>query len=280
MAKRKRRRKRTAGDVFLTILLLISIGVFCYAGYNLLKIYLQYKEGRDQYSSIVDTMITERAPDQAPDTGDEGGGPAPREEGEKVDVPISVDFASLKAINDDVIGWIYVEAFDNISYPVTRGIDNDYYLHRNIRREYLYAGTVFADKMNSDALDECYTILYGHNMKDGSMFGHLSDFISNPETLSRSRYFWVFTPGKAERYQIISVYNASVDNETYTHFKGPGTEYEGFLSRVQGYSEVYIDPVPLDVKDKTVCLSTCLDNHDYSKRCVVIGKRINEIPVS
>ena len=110
------------------------------------------------------------------------------------------------------------------------------------------------------------------------MFGRLSEFISDPQNLQRSPYFWVFTPEAAERYQIISVYNAPVDSDTYTNYKGPGKEYQDFLTRVQGYTEVYIDPVPLDVRDKLMCLSTCLDNHDYSKRCVVIGKRVNRIP--
>lgn len=278
MAKSRQRRRRTAADVFLTLVLLIAIGVFCFAGYNLITIYLQYKEGRDQYSDMADRVVTERTPDASLQQG--GGTPASSGEtsAETIEPPMDIDFTSLKSTNDDVIGWIYVEAFEGMSYPVTRGIDNEFYLHRNIQKEYLYAGTVFADKLNSDTLDDCYTILYGHNMKDGSMFGKLSEFITEPQTLSKSRYFWVFTPQASCRYQIISVYNAAVDSDTYTNYKGPGQEYESFLSRVQGYSEVYIDPVELNIKDKLMCLSTCLDNHDYSKRCVVIGKLVNYLP--
>ena len=271
MGKNKEeKKKRTAGDVILTLILLVAVGVFCFAGYNLFKMYMDYKEGRDQYQDIADMAVSERDPDAHP------GAPG---SDTYITPPIDVDFASLKAINDDVIGWIYVEAFDNINYPVTRGIDNDFYLHRNIKKEYLYAGTVFADSLNKDSLDECYTILYGHNMRDGSMFGKLSEFITDPETLERSKYFWVFTPEAARRYQIISVYNAPLGGDTYTYYKGPGKEFEEFISKVQSYSEVKLEPVELNIKDKLMCLSTCLDNHDYSKRCVVIGKMINSVPM-
>ena len=294
MAKGKRRKKRTAVDVILTIILLAAIGVFCYAGYNLITIYLQYKEGRDQYADMANMVVTERDPDAMPEGGSGGGGSsagagaaagtgadAGNGEGdasqEVIIPPISVDFGKLKSINDDVIGWLYLEAFDDFSYPITRGVDNEYYLHRNIYKEYLYAGTVFADKLNSDDLNDCYNILYGHNMKDGSMFGRLSEFITDPLTMTKSHYFWIFTPGKTERYEIISVYNAPVNGDTYTSYKGPGKEYQDFLSRVQTYSEVYFPPADLNVRDKLMCLSTCLDNHDYSKRCVVIGKLVNVI---
>ena len=277
MGKNNEKKKRTAGDVILTLILLVAVGVFCFAGYNLFKMYMDYKEGRDQYQDIADMAVSERDPDAHPGadglpTGDPGSETY-------IAPPIDVDFASLKAINDDVIGWIHVEAFDGMSYPVVRGIDNEYYLHRGIHKEYIYAGTIFADSLNKDSLDECYTILYGHNMNDGSMFGKLSDFISDPKTLKKSPYFWVFTPEAARRYQIISVYNAPLGGDTYTYYKGPGKEFQEFLSKVQGYSEVKIDPVELDLKDKLVCLSTCLDNHDYSKRCVVIGKMIDEVPM-
>ena len=278
MSKNKEgKKKRTAGDVILTLVLLAAIGVFCFAGYNLFKMFMEYKAGRDLYRDITDMAVTERDPDARPDSG--GAVTGDEKTGASVVPPISVDLASLKKINDDVIGWIHVEAFDGMSYPVVRGIDNEYYLHRGIHKEYIYAGTIFADSLNKDSLDECYTILYGHNMNDGSMFGKLSDFISDPKTLKKSPYFWVFTPEAARRYQIISVYNAPLGGDTYTYYKGPGKEFQEFLSKVQGYSEVKIDPVELDLKDKLVCLSTCLDNHDYSKRCVVIGKMIDEVPM-
>ena len=269
MAKRKRRRKRTAGDVLLTILLLASIGVFCFAGYNLLKIYLQYKEGRDQYSSIVDTMITERNPDQAPETGGSPGDEAPREEGENISVPISVDFASLKAINDDVIGWIYVEAFDNINYPVTRGIDNDFYLHRNIRKEYLYAGTVFADKMNSDDLDECYTILYGHNMKDGSMFALIDDY-GDQSFYDQHPVMYLNTPTKNYRIDIFSCFTTDPVSYVYQTVFASTTDFDARLRSLLAASEVSCQAT-VSPDDRIVTLSTCTSTGD-DVRFVVCGK--------
>ena len=117
MTKKTKRKKRPI-DYILTVILILAIGVFLFAAYNLIHIYLEYKKGTDEYNAIEKMAVTEREPDQ----------PDEQNEEEEFQPPIQVDFEALRAINEDVIGWIYVEGLD-ISYPVVRGIDNEYYLH-------------------------------------------------------------------------------------------------------------------------------------------------------
>lgn len=95
--KDKAKKKKTAGDYVLTLVLIVAVVVFCYAAFNLYHIYTEYKKGTDEYNSISEMAVTERDPDASEDLG--------QPEEQQPVAPINVDFASLKSINDDVIGW-------------------------------------------------------------------------------------------------------------------------------------------------------------------------------
>jgi sortase B len=181
-------------------------------------------------------------------------------------------------VNEDVIGWIYVEAIEDINYPVVKGKDNDEYLHMTYEGNYNFAGTIFIDCENSGDFSDCNTLVYGHNMKNGSMFGQLKKFTQNSETYEKSKYFWIFTPEASYRYEIISAYVTSVSSDTYTLFKGPGEEFLKYLDKIKGYSELAVDDFETDVKDKVVTLSTCTGNE--ATRYVVQGIRTDTILVN
>lgn len=90
---------------------------------------------------------------------------------------LQVDFNKLEEINPDVIAWIEIPGLE-ISYPVVQGRDNDYYLHHLITGENHKSGSIFMDFQNQEDLSDRNTIIYGHNMKDGSMFGTLNQYQS------------------------------------------------------------------------------------------------------
>ncbi|MDY4000049.1 MAG: class B sortase [Blautia sp.] len=267
----KKKKKKTFADILLTIILLIAIGVFIYAAYNLYHIYTEYKKGTDEYNQIEQMAVTNRDPDELQE---EAGG---EDQGPSLVAPMEIDFDSLKAVNDDVIGWIYVEALDGVSYPVVRGENNDTYLHMTYEKNYNFAGTIFIDYENSRDFNDCNTLVYGHNMKNGSMFGQLKKFSQDPETYKKSKYFWIFTPDKNYRYEIISAYTTGVNSDTYTLFKGPGQEFEDYLKTIVSRSEIETNAGDLNMMDKIVTLSTCTGNQ--STRFVVQGKRIDELDV-
>lgn len=270
MADKKNKKKKKAGDFLLTLVLILAIAVFCYAAYNLYHIYTEYKKGTDEYNHIAQMAVTERDPDapQEPAGPDAPQGPQ---------APLNVDFASLKSVNEDVVGWIYIEALDGISYPVVQGKDNNTYLHTTYEKNYNFAGTIFVDYENKSDFSDCNTLVYGHNMKNGSMFGNLKDFVQKEETYKKSKYFWILTPEKNYRYEIISAYTTSVTSDTYTLFKGPGKEFQEYLEKMVGYSEITTDPGELTIKDKIVTLSTCTGNE--ATRFVVQGKRVDVLDV-
>ena len=231
-------KQKKKGDILLTLVLIVAIAVFCYAAVNLFHIYTEYKKGTDEYNHIEQMAVTDRAPDSQ-----EVAGPNAQPK-----APIDVDFAALKSVNSDVVGWIYVEALDGISYPIVQGKDNETYLHQTYEKNYNFAGTIFVDYENSPDFSDCNTLVYGHN-----------------------KYFWILTQDKNYRYEIISAYTTGVNSDTYTLFKGPGDEFQSYLETIKGYSEIQTDPGELTIKDKIVTLSTCTGNE--STRFVVQGKR-------
>ena len=207
--------------------------------------------------------VTERDPDSTEKAGPDA----------KPKAPIEVDFDKLRSVNEDVIGWIYVDALPDISYPIVQGKDNQTYLHQTYEKTYNFAGTIFVDYENGSDFNDCNTLVYGHNMKNGSMFGHLKKFSEDQTLYDNDKYFWILTLDKNYRYEIIAAYTTGVNSDTYTLFKGPGEEFEKYLKTIKGYSEIKTDDTELTIKDKIVTLSTCTGNE--STRFVVQGKRVD-----
>lgn len=261
--KQPEQKKKKKSDVLLTIALIVAIAVFCYAAFNLYHIYTEYKKGTDEYNQIEEMAVTERDADSA-----EVAGPSAQ-----IKPPIEVDFDKLKSVNEDVVGWIYVDALPDISYPIVKGKDNQTYLHQTYEKNYNFAGTIFVDYENSGDFNDCNTLVYGHNMKNGSMFGHLKKFREDDKLYKQDKYFWILTPERNYRYEIITAYTTGVNSDTYTLFKGPGEEFEKYLETIKGYSEIQTDDTDLTIKDRIVTLSTCTGNE--STRFVVQGKRVD-----
>lgn len=261
--KQPEQKKKKKSDVLLTIALIVAIAVFCYAAFNLYHIYTEYKKGTDEYNQIEEMAVTERDADSA-----EVAGPSAQ-----IKPPIEVDFDKLKSVNEDVVGWIYVDALPDISYPIVKGKDNQTYLHQTYEKNYNFAGTIFVDYENSGDFSDCNTLVYGHNMKNGSMFGHLKKFREDDKLYKQDKYFWILTQERNYRYEIITAYTTGVNSDTYTLFKGPGEEFEKYLETIKGYSEIQTDDTDLTIKDRIVTLSTCTGNE--STRFVVQGKRVD-----
>lgn len=269
MSRQNSKKTKKKGDIILTLALIVAVAVFCFAAYNLFHIYTEYKKGTDEYNHIEQMAVTERDPESTEEASDTEQGLQP---------PFDVDFAALQGVNPDVVGWIYIEALDGISYPVVQGEDNEEYLHTTYENNYNFAGTIFIDYENSRDFSDCNTLVYGHNMKNGSMFGQLKKFSEDQTTYEKSKYFWIFTPEKDYRYEIISAYTTGVNSDTYTLFKGPGDEFQEYLDTIKGYSEIETDDTELTIKDRIVTLSTCTGND--ATRYVVQGRLADSVDVS
>ena len=162
------RKKR---DYASLILLLASLAVFAFAAWKLFGIYTEYHKGTETYEELQDYVQESKEKDE-PSTSEDGN----NEELEDVgDGYLQVYFAGLKKVNPDVIAWIQIPALD-ISYPVVQGKDNYYYLHHMFDGQENKNGSIFVDYHNQPDFLDSNTIVYGHNMKNGSMFGTLDRY--------------------------------------------------------------------------------------------------------
>ena len=140
--------------------------------------------------------------------------------------------------------------------------------------EYNSSGSIFADWHNPPDFTDPNTIVYGHNMKNGSMFGTLSHY-QDQALWEASPYFYLYVPGKVLKYQIFSCYAGYVGSEAYTYAFPEETDFQVFLKQIRSYAG-YDTGVDVGETDRVVTLSTCVSSRrDY--RYIVHGKLVEEI---
>lgn len=277
---RRRKRTKTLGDMIRLIVMLAALAVFLYSGYTLYGFYKEYKKSSDEYDNLENSYAADQEQEsenidnlEDDDALQSISGQEVRtvfEDGEEKTLPVlknPIDFTQLLSVNSDIVGWLRIRALD-ISYPVVQGKDNDYYLHRTFEKTDNFAGCLFVNSYNMGDFTDQNTIIYGHNMKNGSMFGKLKNF-SDPEVFKKSRYFWIFTPDFIYQYRIFS---ASVVDKTGLTYQISFTddEFDQFISRAYSNSVVDNQGVTVTKEDRIVTLSTCTG--DDSTRFVVMGK--------
>ena len=267
MAKKgKKKSGSTAGKILWRVLFVLALCVLVFSVYNLIQIFLSYKEGTDEYDELRQYTAAVTPAAEQPQTDDSSS-----VEEQPAQPPLTVDFASLQAINPDVKGWLYIETLD-ISYPIVQGADNDEYLHTTYEGNSNYAGSIFVDYQNSGDFSDCNTIVYGHNMKNQSMFGKLK-LLKEWEEYKNSMYFWILTPEHDYRYEIFSVQYTDASSDVYTLFSEPGTLFVDYLETMQSQSEIPVEERTFTAEDKVVTLSTCSSSNGDG-RFVVQGVQV------
>ncbi len=260
------KKKASLGGVLRNIILIAAVCVFLFSAYQLVNIYLEYKKGTDEYDKIREYVKEPEGKKEEPkdETEDQG------EKKEELIGP-QIDFAGLKEINPDVVGWIQMEALD-VSCPIVKGTDNDHYLHYTFEGQKNAAGAIFMEYTNNSNFEDCNTIIYGHNMKNGSMFGTFRT-LHEPENLT-SPYLWICLPDKSYRYEIFTVHTTSATGDTYTLFSAPDDQFTQYLNKMRDASEFPVGTAPTK-DDKIITLSTCTGND--ATRFVIQARRLPEV---
>ncbi len=189
---------------------------------------------------------------------------------EETEEGFSVDFDYLKSVNPDVVAWIRIPGLD-MSYPVVQGTDNSYYLSHTFEKQSFANGSVFMDCSNSPDFSDMDTVIYGHNLRSGKMFGVLHKYESK-ETWEENPYFIIYTPDGTYRYDIFSVWNMT--GSTMKIYRDPSEEYGEYITWHKRNS-MYDTGVGVNATDRTVILYTCT-SVDRGYRFVVCGKLAGE----
>lgn len=175
------------------------------------------------------------------------------------------DFDALREENTDIIAWINIPG-TNIDYPVLFD-GTDEYLHKNLNREDSASGCIYVDATTKNVLDDEINIIYGHNMKNGTMFGTLKAF-KNKEYFDSHPHIEIHTPNEVRVYQIFSVRNVSCDINTLNYKLDEFDKKEYIKNAI----EESVQSRDVD-EGQIVTLYTCTENK--SKRLLVSGVRIH-----
>lgn len=231
---------------------------------------------RQEYVVEVSNDVTELEPEPSslaesePETS-----PAPTEEPSPLlgyDIPNrTVDIEALQENeNEDIYAWLIVPGTE-IDYPVLQHSEQlDYYLDHNVDHSKGYPGCIYTQNLNSKEWDDPNTVLYGHNMKNGSMFAGLH-YYEDPEFLEENQYIYIFTQNYVRVYHIFGAYE--YDNRHLLlaiDMKDPAT-FAGYLVEVRnlkGMRDNFLENVPVSIENQVLTLETCVTNKP-DKRYIV-----------
>lgn len=234
----------------LDIILGLATSVFVFSAMSLYQETDDYRTGSSAYEELQKEVATE-------------------DDSEKSE--FTVDFTKLLAVNSDVVGWIRFEEPKKISYPVVRTDDNHTYLTKTVDGSKNKVGSIFMDMSNDGSFTEQHTILYGHNMKDGSMFAELRKYKSE-SYYKKHPYFTIYTPaGEELSYQICSVEIVQSDSDSYQMIFATEEEYAAYQDKIIANS-IY-PAAKKDISAQILTLSTCTNVTD-EERLLVHGIRI------
>lgn len=190
------------------VLLGILSAAFVAAGIWISQTLNEYQAAGQEYEELKE-YVREVPEEETP--GDTGNGEGTEEESGEGE--FTVDFEALKEINPDIVAWLKIPAV--LDYPVVQGEDNSYYLSHTFRGQYNIAGSIFLDSRNKADFSDSRSIIYGHNMKDGSMFHVLRKF-QGREFYQENREIRLYLPdGSVRVYEIVGCEEVEAAGDTY-----------------------------------------------------------------
>ncbi|MBQ7500865.1 MAG: class B sortase [Clostridia bacterium] len=248
------------------ITVIVAVSLFAcmilFFGYKIAHTLITYKEEAQLHEELLGYK-----PDEV------GSGDLAEEDEPVSDhsVVINQSLIDLKATNKDVVGWINIPD-TQIDYPFVRAADNDYYLRRNLYGKWLDTGTLFLDYRNDPDMLSFYSLIYGHHMKNGSVFGAIS-YYAEQSFFDKHPYGYIYTPYQNFRMDFFA-YLVVAGNEKNV-YDPENIEKVGNLNTIKYFQTNARTSLPVNVKasDRIVVLSTC--SYEFGNaRSILVGKLV------
>ena len=226
--------------IFFIFPIVCTVGLV-YSTYRFLTQYNEYRKAKEEYAGLLDETIAILGESQADaqekdakgagtggaipetninsssDTGSDGGSSAQAKEPQPFEFPcpaLKIDYTELQNMNPDFVGVLYLPALE-ICYPVAHSHDNLEYLRRTFSGSVNASGCIFLDRYDSAAMDDQFSIIFGHNMKNGTMFGSLKTLANDPAICEADPYFYLYTPEGVYVYRIFAYGQIPSNDEIY-----------------------------------------------------------------
>lgn len=235
-------------------------------------------EQATEIEKAVRESVLEAESDEASEGGraSESGKPSEETEDAASDYISPVDFEALKELSPDIYAWLHIPGTE-ISYPVVQHKrDDSFYLNHNVEGAYDKNGALFTEHAyNTTDFYDPVTLVYGHHMKSGAMFGNLQKLYSGPDALEKYRDIFVYLPEEELHYTVFAAVPFSSQHILYYNDFSDPDQYEAFVEQiysVRAIGKIVDEEAEVTPDDRLLILSTCLSGNS-DKRYLVLAKR-------
>lgn len=270
--KSKRKKKQSFIHYLIPTVLFISMIVF---GGLFLRDFLEYRAAEDEYASLQDHIVISEEPKKEAPKKEKAGEEEFDDELEEEPVDLlhphfQIDYGALSGVNADFTAVLHVPAL-SITYPVVKSKDNEEYLHRTFEGKANFAGSIFLDANAKGSYDHKNTFIFGHNMKNGTMFGKLKYFLRDDQLANSNPYVFLCRPEGITRYRIFSYYLTTVESPIYNDFEGDKgyDQYLSLIQRLSSYRNYPKDSIDFSQRPDIITLSTCSGLSGGNQRFIV-----------
>ncbi|MCI9617565.1 MAG: class B sortase [Eubacterium sp.] len=244
-----RQKKVSKSRIIWGIIFTIALIIFLISGYKLITYFLSDGGDTERYLEITTTNF----------------------DSSQFAENHNINWTKLKEDNRDIYSWIYIPN-TKVDYPVVQSSKkepDDFYLNHNIHKKYEFAGAIYSEKHNTLTYSDPVTILYGHNMNNGSMFKTLHKF-EEPSFFKKNKYIYIYMPNRKLTFKIYAAYEYD-DRHIINSFDFSDKK---ILKKYQKYT---LNPdsmikntrkVSLNTNSKIIALSTCTNGAENTRYLV------------
>lgn len=247
--------------VFRLIVILICIGIIIYESIGLYNENKEYEIAGTEYEEIVENSVTVTDTKELPP-----GATYP---------PLQINYAQLKSINKDFVGWLYMPCFD-LNYPVVHENEIDEYIKKTFEGKYNSSGCLFTDVLSTKDFTGMHDIIFGHNMRNGSMFGQFKKLTQKDgkDIINSNPYVYIYTENAVYKYKVFAYYVTTVGSDAYSVVTSE-QEYNDFIKFISN-NNLYEKPsdLSLDEYPSILTLSTCNGRTGSGKRLVIHSAKV------
>lgn len=244
----EKKAKKTKKSIISNVIVVCLAGSSVVFGYKVYDIEKTYNDNQEEYDDLVEEVVENSQSNR------------------------NIDFDKLREINPDVEGWIKYNG-THIDYPIVQGEDNSEYLNESFEGNNSSFGTLFIDSECSKPFDDFITIVYGHHMRNGSMFGDLKK-LKDENYYKEHPELELYTEDKDCILEICAFLNEKADSDVYTINITNEKDKKDYINMIKELSLYKTDTV-ITPNDKLVILSTCAYESNNA-RYIVVCKLIDE----
>lgn len=253
--ERRRNQKNNKNSLASTLLLIVSILIFCTCLFILVRWYINTSSSKKKYDDLANDVV--KNIDDNGNQDDNNGSDY-------------IDFDKLENINKDVVGWIKVEN-TSINYPILQSNNNDVYLTSDIYGNYDSCGAIFLDYRNSSKFEDKNSMIYGHNIKLGTMFSDVVNIYNG--NLGMDVTIDIYTREKKTTYRVFSSYMMDASEDALPISFLSSEAFNDFINSTINRSSINYVRNNVMYESNMITVSTC--NSDGKKRIIVHAYKEN-----